>query len=100
MGMDFLRKIPRVLKSFFFIFTVGFLIWMFFLDANDLPAQFRRNRDIQQLEQEKTFYEQEIKEVRKEREELMTNDALLEKFAREKYLMKKPSEDVYVLEEQ
>ncbi|MEQ9439461.1 MAG: septum formation initiator family protein [Cyclobacteriaceae bacterium] len=98
--MDFLRNIPRLLKSFFFVFSVGFLIWMFFLDANDLPSQFQRNRDIHQLEQEKTFYKKEIKKVKQEREELMTNDALLEKFAREKYLMKKPSEDVYVLEKQ
>ena len=98
--MDFLRNIPRLLKSFFFVFSVGFLIWMFFLDANDLPSQFHRNRDIHQLEQEKTFYKKEIKKVKQEREELMTNDALLEKFAREKYLMKKPSEDVYVLEKQ
>lgn len=94
------KNIPSFLKSFFFIFSLGFLIWMFLLDANDLPSQFRRNSDIRQLEQEKAFFEEEIKRVETEREELLTNDDLLEKFARERYLMKKPSEDVYVLEKQ
>jgi cell division protein FtsB len=89
-----------MLKNFFFIFSVGFLVWMFFLDANDLPSQFRRNHEIRQLEQEKAFFEEEIERVRREREELLTDDELLEKFARERYLMKKPSEDVYVLEEE
>lgn len=93
-------NVPRMIKSFFFLFTVGFLAWMFFLDANDLPSQFRRNQDIRQLEQEKAFFQDEIERVRQEREELLTNDELLEKFARERYLMKKPSEDLYVLEKE
>jgi cell division protein FtsB len=38
-----------------------------------------------------------IKEVEKDREELLSNNELLEKFAREKYLMKKESEDLYIL---
>jgi len=38
-----------------------------------------------------------IKDVEKDREELLSNDKLLEKFAREKYLMKKPTEDLYVI---
>ena len=98
--MDSMPNVPRMIKSFFFLFTVGFLAWMFFLDANDLPSQFRRNQDIRQLEQEKAFFQDEIERVRQEREELLTNDELLEKFARERYLMKKPSEDLYVLEKE
>ncbi|MEM9830962.1 MAG: septum formation initiator family protein [Bacteroidota bacterium] len=93
-------KIPSLLKSFFFLFSVGFLLWMFFLDTNDLPSQFQRNQEIRSLEQEKAFYEDEMKKVQEEREKLLTDDKLLEKFAREKYLMKKPSEDVYILQEQ
>jgi len=98
--MESMPNLPRMLKSFFFVFSVGFLAWMFFLDANDIPSQFRRNQEIRQLEQEKAFFQEEIERVRQEREELLTDDELLEKFARERYLMKKPSEDLYVLEEE
>ena len=93
-------KIPLWLRSFFFLFTVGFLLWMFFLDINNIPSQFQRDQEIRTLEEEKAFFEQEIEKVKVDREKLLTDDVMLEKFAREKYLMKKPSEDVYVLEQQ
>ena len=68
-----LPKIPSLLKSFFFLFSVGFLLWMFFLDTNDLPSQFRRSQEIRSLEQEKAFYEQEMDKVKEEREKLKQN---------------------------
>ncbi len=52
------------------------------------------------MEEEKSYYEEKVKEVEQDRKELMGNDELLEKFAREKYLMKKKTEDVYVIEEE
>ena len=54
---------------------------------------------IGSLENEKEFYQEKIKEVEKDRAELMTNKELLEKFAREKYLMKKETEDIFIIEE-
>jgi cell division protein FtsB len=38
--------------------------------------------------------------VKKDREELLSNQELLEKFAREKYLMKKKTEDIYLVVEE
>ncbi len=95
--MSVLPKLPRFIKNAYFIFTVCFLLWMIFLDSNDIRTQLRLTKQLNELEQEKEFYEKKIEEVKKERKELMSNDELLEKFAREKYLMKKPSEDVYVI---
>ena len=51
------------------------------------------------LEDEKAFYTEKIEEVKEDRAELLSDDELLEKFARENYLMKKPDEDVYVVVE-
>ncbi len=85
------------MKSFFFLFTVGFAVWMLFMDANDIRSQLRLGQKLRALEAERVFYEREIKQVNHDREELLTNDELLEKFARENYLMKKPEEDVYVI---
>ncbi len=73
---------------------------MVFLDTNDLHTQFRLTRQLQELEQEKAFYQRKIEQVKEDRNELMSDDELLEKFAREKYLMKKPSEDVYIIVEE
>jgi cell division protein DivIC len=73
---------------------------MTFLDSNDLISRFRMNSKLSSLEDEKEYYLEKIKEVEKDRTELMTNKELLEKFAREKYLMKKESEDVFVIVEE
>lgn len=98
--MSVFPKLPHFTKNVYFIFTVCFLLWMIFLDSNDIRTQLRFTKRLNELEQEKEFYEKKIEEVKKDRKELMSNDELLEKFAREKYLMKKPSEDVYVIVEQ
>lgn len=55
---------------------------------------------IRSLENEKEFYQEKIAEVEKDRKELMTNKELLEKFAREKYLMKKETEDIFIIQEE
>lgn len=77
-----------------------FFCWMLFLDSNDLYTQFRLNSQLNTLENEKEFYQEKIQEVKNEREQLLTDSETLEKFAREKYLMKKDSEDLYVIVEE
>jgi cell division protein FtsB len=54
---------------------------------------------LRSLDREKEFYQEKRADVEKDRTELLTNKELLEKFAREKYLMKKDNEDLYVIEE-
>jgi cell division protein FtsB len=92
------RKLSPVFKNFYFIIGVIFIIWMLFIDSNDLYSQFKKRGKLKELEQQKAYYTQMIKEVEKDREELLSNNELLEKFAREKYLMKKESEDLYILD--
>jgi cell division protein FtsB len=74
-----------------------FLFWMIFIDSNNLVNQFRLNIKLSQLEDQKDFYLDRKEKIKKERDELMSNPELLEKFAREKYFMKRPSEDLYVI---
>ena len=93
-------KIPRITRNFYVIATVLFLVWMLFIDNNDLITQISLSQKLKNLEAEKTYYQEKISEVKAEREELLSNDELLERFAREKYLMKKESEDVYVIVEE
>jgi cell division protein FtsB len=73
---------------------------MTFLDSNDLVTRFKMSWKLGDLESEKEYYNQKIVEVEKDRNELMTNKELLEKFAREKYLMRKETEDVFVIVEE
>ena len=72
---------------------------MIFLDSNDLINRFQLSAKQRSLENEKEYYVEKIREVEKDRAELMGTPELLEKFAREKYLMKRESEDLFIIEE-
>lgn len=56
--------------------------------------------ELNKLEEEKEFYQDEIKQIRADLKELKTNPKTLEKFAREKYLMKKDNEELFVIVEE
>ena len=94
-----IKRLPKFTKSFYFITGMLFIFWMLFLDSNDLYTQNRLSRQLKTLSNEKEFYQQKIEEVKQEREQLLTDTEALEKFAREKYLMKKESEDLFVIVE-
>ena len=72
---------------------------MTFFDSNDLYSQYQLNKKVRTLKCEKAYYQENIEQVVKDREELLSDEELLEKFARERYLMKKQSEDLYVVVE-
>lgn len=90
------RRFP-ILKNKFVYATLAFLVWLTFFDNNSLITQYKLSRTLGQLQDEKSYYEAEIESNRQEVNELMTNEENLEKFAREKYLMKKKDEDVFVV---
>lgn len=95
-----LPKLPKIFKNLYFLLTASFFVWMLLFDSNDFITQYQRRAKLKALEQEKQYYLGIIEEVKKERKELFTNPALLEKFAREKYLLRKPNEEVYVIVEE
>ena len=93
------KKLPPFLRNFYIMVPACFLVWMLFFDINDLINQYFSLKKLDDLEEEKDFYRNKTQEVMKEREEVLSRPHLLEKFAREKYLMKKKTEDIYVIEE-
>jgi cell division protein DivIC len=93
------KKLPKAFRNFYVIALAIFLLWMLVLDSNNLIARFQLGAKLSSLEDEKEYYEAKIKEVEKDRDELFGDRESIEKFAREKYLMKKESEDIFVIEE-
>lgn len=82
---------------FFTLSFAGLLVWMVFFDVNDVFTQIKMYRELARLADEKRYYVQKLSEVETERMEVMGNKKLIEKFAREKYLMKKPNEEIFVI---
>ena len=98
--MEIFNRLPAFTKSFYFIATLFFVVWMLFFDSNDVLTQYKLDRKLNDLQDQKAYYQQKIMEVKNDREELFSNNDLLEKFARERYLMKKKEEDLYIIEEE
>ena len=82
---------------FFSITSAIALFWMLVLDSNDITVQFRLWNELRELKAEKKYYQQKLKELEREKRVMMGNPALLEKYAREKYLMKRPTEDIFII---
>jgi len=93
-------NIPKLLKNKYALSAVAFLIWISFFDQNNLITQFQYQRELNKLEEEKEFYQEELKVIQEDLKELQSNPQTLEKFAREKYLMKKDDEELFVIVEE
>jgi len=87
-----------LLRNKYSLTLILFFVWIVFFDSNNLIERAINLRQIHQLEKDKMFYEEKIKDDRAKLEELESNPANLEKFAREHYLMKKDNEDIFVIE--
>ncbi len=74
-----------------------FIVWMLFLDNYSYFDSRILNQQIQELETNKKYYQDEIAKDQKSIE-LLKNPNQIEKYAREKYFMKKDSEDIYIIE--
>jgi len=94
-----MRKILPILKNKYLLTIISLLIWVIFFDKNDLSTQVKLGQQIKQLENEKQYYSNEISVITADTKELTTNPKTLEKFAREKYLMKRNNEDIFVIVE-
>ena len=84
-------------RNFFTATTLAWFLWVLVLDNNNLRVVLSNRMKMTALEKEKSVLKEKIRLVKKERDEVQGNPQMLEKWAREKYLMRRPNEDVYVI---
>ena len=97
--MKLLTRIPAWLRNKYLVAIAVFAAIMFFFDKNDVFTQAARSRQLKELEESRQYYSDQINSERKELEQLKSNPGILEKYAREKYLMKRDNEDLYLIPE-
>ena len=94
------QKIRDFFKNFYFLFFLSFILWMTIIDSNGFINRYRLSKKLSELNTQKEFYVKEINKVTLDKEKFESDEELLEKYAREEYLMKKESEDIfYVIKE-
>lgn len=90
---NYIRRHKYMITVLIFIVVIGFL------DENSLIQRVKHRSEISTLNSEIEKYRKQYEEDTEKLKELTTNPEALEKIAREKYLMKKPDEDIFVFEE-
>lgn len=85
------------LKNRYILTGLVFLVWMGFLDRDDLISHINLNNKLADISKQRESYKSEIEKVRSNLIEIQSHPQKLEKLAREKYYMKKDNEDLYVL---
>ena len=91
------QKLPAPLRNKYLITFVVFLIWIFFIDTFDIITQLRMNNEFKQLKEQQEFYKAEIEKDSIKVYNLNNNPEEQERFARERFLMKKDNEDVFIV---
>jgi cell division protein FtsB len=86
-------------RNKYLLSLIAFVVWMLFFDKNDMFTQGQRKRELKALEESKEYYTAEIAKEKKVSEELRSNPAAIEKYARENYLMKRDDEDIFIVQE-
>lgn len=89
--------ILKILGNRYVIVLVFFTVWMLFLDNTSYMDHRVLNKQLDELEDNKKYYQDEIRKD-DENIKLLKNPDQIEKYAREKYYMKRDSEDIYIIE--
>jgi cell division protein DivIC len=97
--MKILKRIIRIVRNKYLVALCVFLAWVLFFDSRDIFTQLEKRQELNNLLETKRFYEKEISVARKQLSDIQNNAAALEKIAREQYKMKKPNEDLFLMEE-
>ncbi|HPQ08433.1 MAG TPA: septum formation initiator family protein [Bacteroidia bacterium] len=87
----------KILFNKYTITILFFVVWLLFFDKNDFFTQRDLSIQLKKLYDEKRYYLNEIEKNKIAADELKNNMQSLERFARERYWMKKDNEEVYII---
>jgi len=89
--------IPKILKNRYAVVILIFLLYLMFFDQYNIRAQYRLMSELSDLKTEKEFYQKELYKDSISYHTLFHNKENIERFARERFMMKKPNEDLFLI---
>ena len=90
-------RIPSLLRNKYFLAFLIVLVWLVFFDTHSFVRQWRLQRQLRELQAEREYYREEIMRDSTAIENLKSDPEALERYAREKYHMKREGEDIYII---
>ena len=92
-----ISKIPKPFKNKYILALVLFAFWIILIDDYNLVKQYQLQKEVNELEAQRSYYISEIKKDSIELYHLQNTKKVQERFAREKFLMKKDNEDIFII---
>jgi cell division protein FtsB len=97
--MNVFKKILPIFINRYFLVSVGFIVWMLFFDQRDYFQQKASAEELNKLETTSKYYKDEINKTKTQLNNLQNDPTSIEKFARERYLLKREGEEVYIFDD-
>ncbi len=92
------KKLKKKQRNFFFIIGfIVFFIWMILFDSADFITLYKLIMKYRKLKYQQEYYIKNIEKLEEYKKAILYDKKMLEKIAREKYYMKKPSEHIYII---
>ncbi len=95
--MKNLQPLIRIIKNKYVVVLLCFVLWMLFFDPKDMGLVWKRQHKLNDLKKSEQQVTKQIVTAKNELKLLKTNAATIEKYAREKYYMKKDNEDIFIV---
>jgi cell division protein DivIC len=97
MTIQTFKPVISYFKNKYIITILAFLVWMTFFDPKDIGLIFSRTSKLKELKTSEKHLKTQILETRKELSLLKTDASSIEKYAREKFYMKKDNEELFIV---
>ncbi len=95
----FMKNIAPIITNKYILAIALFIGWMLFFDQKDFFSTLEKRNELHSLKEKKQYYLHEIEKSKQELTDFQHNPAAIEKFARERYMLKKEGEDVFIVED-
>lgn len=90
-----IHPLARALQNKYVAVTLLALFWATFIHDLGLPFVVRESRELGAMKMELTQVQERNAALKGQRESLLANPQALERFARERYFMRRANEEVY-----
>jgi cell division protein DivIC len=95
--MSLLSFVKKAIFNRYLLALAAFVVWMLFFDKNDFFIQMQRYQELKELNEKIDYYKSQITYTQAEIKALENDPGTLEKYAREKYFMKRSNEEIFVV---
>lgn len=95
--MSLLSFVKKAVFNRYLLALAAFVVWMLFFDKNDFFIQMQRYQELKELNEKIDYYKSQITYTQAEIKALENDPGTLEKYAREKYFMKRSNEEIFVV---